>query len=90
MCILMKNLVLGLWNSFIILKLNILIVYSYVIENINEKRGNMLFFKKFFYNVLKVINYIIYIIIYVYIWLKFGYKFKKMYCVLQIFCFVKF
>lgn len=44
MCILMKNLVLGLWNSFIILKLNILIVYSYVIENINEKRGKYVIF----------------------------------------------
>lgn len=44
-----------------------------------KKGGNMLFFKKFPYNALKVTNYIIYTIIYVYTWLKFGHKSKKMY-----------
>lgn len=42
-----------------------------------KKGGNMLFFKKFPYNALKVTNYIIYTIIYVYTWLKFGHKSKK-------------
>lgn len=44
-----------------------------------KKGGNILFFKKFSYNALKVTNYIIYTIIYVYTWLKFGHKSKKMY-----------
>lgn len=42
-----------------------------------KKGENMLFFKKFSYNALKVTNYIIYTIIYVYTWLKFGHKSKK-------------
>lgn len=47
-----------------------------------KKGENMLFFKKFSYNALKVTNYIIYTIIYVYTWLKFGHthvSLKKMY-----------